>query len=352
MNWIIVRIFIYSLVGVGIYFWSHNYIENELTQELQKPITGIIFVDQNNSQATETGSLNYPFKTINSALNYRKENDLKNLSTIIIAPGTYEEIIEVPQNTTLFGNTENDKKINIINSNPANNTLTANNNTNLINLNITGGRYTIFIPYNTKTTIINSIISDAAKFGLVMNKNENKEGYTDENREESIINESIEELEKLPLVRFSRSTVQGSDDQGMYLKDGHIEIINSKIINNGEEGIDLHPHMYAKIINNQITENGESGIESEIEDNILMIEDNQIDNNIKNGIGLLTAHGVGKIVIKNNSIQGNQRFGIRCARHTDPPDEPRPFFASTIEHKDNTIENNVEGSFAEPCYKF
>ncbi|MCK4635607.1 MAG: right-handed parallel beta-helix repeat-containing protein [Candidatus Moranbacteria bacterium] len=348
-----IRIILYIILGIIAFFPTKNYLEKKYPNDLEKNIAQTIFVDQNKNNELKTGSINYPFQTIQEALNKRNEKSLEKNWTIIISNGEYQEVLIIPKNTTLIGEINKEKKVNINNPNiEISNTITVSNNTNLINLNINNGHIGIYIPFNTATKIINTNISNCSKYGLKMEATENREYYENEIAKEVILNKTKKELEKLPLVRISHSIIQSSRKQGLYLKDGHIEIENSKIINNGEEGIDFHPHMYAKIKNNEIISNGESGVESEIEDNILIIENNKIENNLRSGIALLTAEGIGEITIKNNSIKNNERFGIRCARHKSPPKKVRPFFSSVIKHKDNVIKNNTEGDFSLDCSNF
>jgi hypothetical protein len=357
MKWTIFRVLIYIIIGIGIYFWSQKYITNELNLALQQTIPQTLFVDQNSSETIETGSFYYPFHTIQTALENRKNEDANKLTTIIISTGDYKEALTLPPHTTLFAENQ---KVNINNPNKIlGNTITSAEDVNLINLNINYGRFGVYIPYNTNINFINTTVNQAAKFGVRTEGNKTKQSVNA--KEINIVNKSTEELEELPLIRFSHSTIQNSASQGLYAKDVHIEIMNSKIINNKEEGVDLHPHIYAIITDNEIIKNGESGIESEIEDNLVIIKNNNLSDNLKNGIGLLTPRdndkvmtekNAGKITIENNIIHNNQRYGVRCAIHKNPPTKPRPFFPTTVKYQDNDFSNNKEGDFAKACFDY
>lgn len=352
MNKKSIRFTLYIIIAVIVCFISRNYIIKKAESDLQKIKNQTIFINQNSENELETGSINYPFHSINIAIEERKKYPSEEKWTLIISTGIYTENITVPENTTLFGDKENNKFINIVALEKGDNTLTLSDKVNLINLNISEGLNGVLIPFNTNTTIINTTISNAGKFNLKMESDENKEYNEEGVSKEVILIKTEEEIEQMPLVRLSHSVIKDSRSQGMYLKDGRIEISNSKIINNKEEGIDLHSHMYAKITDNEIIKNGESGIESEIEDNILFIENNKIDNNLKSGIALLTAEGVGEVYVKNNSISSNSKFGIRCAKHKSPPKKLRPFFSSVIKRENNVIKNNAEGALAPVCESF
>ncbi|MEA3323136.1 MAG: right-handed parallel beta-helix repeat-containing protein, partial [Patescibacteria group bacterium] len=270
-----------------------------------------------------------------------------------IAPGTYNELLTLPDNIILYGPHDVTISQETV---PHINTLTTGNNTKLINLTISGGNNSVLIPYNTSVTFLNTIISHANDFGVKMEKK--KRAQTPSGKKATvtyeIFDKTNDEIADMPLVRFSNVTITKNDDQGMYLRDGRVEIINSKVIENGEEGIDLHPHMHTTIKNTVASNNGESGLETEIYDNVVTIENSTFTDNIKNGVAFLTSMGIGDITLTNNIITNNAKFGMRCAVHKNRPKKPRPFFQSVISWKDgnNTFENNFKRNIASECYTF
>lgn len=350
MFWLIFRIITYiSLFGL-IWYGGQFYVSQELSKNLHETSPYVIFVDQkiltDESKANQqSGSTTYPFSTIETALLTAQE---KNITTIIISPGIYNEFLTLPNNIIVYGS--GDVTISQETA-PLINTLTTGDNTKLINLSVSGGKNTILIPHNTSTTLLDTTVSNANNFGIKMEKKQqppnDKESVTYE-----IFDKSDDEIAQMPLVRFSNVTITKNDNQGMYLRDGRVEIINSKIIENGEEGIDLHPHMHVTISNTDASNNGESGLETEIYDNTVTIENSTFNHNVKNGIALITSMGIGDITLIKNTITDNQRFGIRCAVHKNRPKKPRPFFQSVITREENTIENNAEGNIASECYTF
>ncbi|MEN8252034.1 MAG: right-handed parallel beta-helix repeat-containing protein [Patescibacteria group bacterium] len=356
MFWLIFRSIIYILIFASIWYGGQFYIAQELSKGLQKTSPNTVFVDgqvtKNNlaSANIQNGSFTYPFETIVQAIESAQKNGQRD---IIIKSGTYEEILVLPEDITLFGEGEV-----IIKQNPESliNTITTNNNVNLLNITVSGGKVAVLVPYNTSAKFVNTTFSDASDFGVKMENKERPRAQKDEDGKEiavyELFDKTDEELENLPLVRFNNVIITKNRDQGMYLRDGHVEIIDSHIIENGEEGIDLHPHMYVKITNTESSNNGESGLETEIYDNIVIIENSTFDNNIKNGIALITSNGVGDITVSNSTITNNKRFGIRCAVHKNKPKKPRPFFQSVITKSNNNISNNEEGDISERCLTF
>ncbi len=353
MFWLIFRIIIYISLFGAIWYSGQFYVSQELSKGLHETSSHVIFVDQKilgNELAMkqQNGSLTYPFATISSAISSATE---RNVSTIFISSGTYKEMLTLPENITLYGNIN---EVTILNESSKLFALTTNENTKLINLTISGGNNTVIIPWNTNATFINTTISNAHDFGVLMQKKERTKTLPGEKAAVTyeIFDKSDIEIASMPLVRFSDVTVTKNDNQGMYLRDGRVEIVNSEIIENGEEGIDLHPHMHAIISNTNASNNGESGLETEIYDNIVIIKDSIFNNNIKNGVAFLTSMGIGDITLTENTILNNQKFGVRCAVHKNRPKKPRPFFQSTITRENNLIENNTEANVSEPCFTF
>jgi len=354
MFWFILRTTLYLTLFAIIWYGGKFYVSQELYKGMHETSPYAIFVDQkildNETKAKQqNGSITYPFSNIETALLTAAE---KNIPTIIIASGNYKEELVLPDNVTLYGSGDN-----VIISQetaPFVYPLTTSDNTKLINLTISGGNHTVIIPHNTSTTLLNTTVSDANDFGIRMGKKNRPTTSPDKKSTITyeVFNKTDAEIAEMPLVRFSNVLITKNDNQGMYLRDGRVEIVNSKVIENGEEGIDLHPHMHVIISNTDASNNGESGLETEIYDNIVTITNSTFNNNTKSGIALITSMGIGDITLAKNTILDNQRFGLRCAIHKNKPKKPRPFFQSMITEENNLIENNIKDDISETCFTF
>lgn len=349
MTWYIVRAIAYILICISIWFGGQYFITQELQASLQKISPYAIYVDQNaHSTTSHTGSLTYPFLTITEAL---AAAEIYNIPTVIVNPGTYRENFTIPDNTLLFGYATV-----TIAQDPSSlqNTIQTGHNSTLLNLVVSGGLNAIMIPHNTAASLINVTASDAGDYGILMGKSQRPPIPDDPNAviPYEYLYLTGDTIEKLPHVYFHNVTITRNSNQGMYLRDGRVTIADSHIFENGEEGIDLHPHMIALISNTESSHNGESGLETEIYDNIVTITNSVFDNNVKNGVGFITSYGTGEMLIKNSIITNNLSYGIRCARHKNSPDEPRPFFRSVITTKDSEIKNNAGGDVSDPCFLF
>ena len=349
MVWYVVRTITYILICVTLWFGGQSFIAHELQTSLEGISPYAIYVDQRTATAaTHTGSLTFPFATINDGLAKAQES---HVSTVIVSPGTYTEKIIVPENVLLFG--EQDVTISY---DPLSlqNVVQTGNNSALFNLHISGGMNAVMIPHNTSASLINVILSDADDFGVLMGKSDRPPIIDDSSIPipYEYLDLIEEDVANLPLVYFRNVTVRNNKNQGMYLRDGRVVIEKSHIIENGEEGIDLHAHMLVSISDTESLRNGESGLETEIYDNIVTITNSIFDSNIKNGIGFNTSYGDGDMIITNSKIINNQQYGIRCARQKNSPDEPRPFFQSVITETNNVIENNIDSNISSPCFLF
>lgn len=353
MFWIIFRITIYISIFALIWFGGQFYVSQELSNGLREVSPHALFVDQkilkNEVDAKQqNGSITYPFSTIESALQVAQE---KNIKTIFINSGTYHETLIIPENIILFG------KGDVIITAPQKGSydiIKPKNNTSIINLTLDGGDNGVSIEEKTNVRLYNVTIKNAKDFGIEMDiEDERRNSQNKLIPTYNILYKTKEELAQIPLVRISNSIITQNGSQGLYLSDGRVEIENTKVIKNGEEGIDLHPHMYATINNVLSQNNGEGGLESEIYDNIVTITNSTFDGNIKSGVAFITHIGTGQIILKNNIITNNQKYGMRCALHKKRPEKPKPFFQTTIQRENNLFENNALGDISyQFCYTF
>ena len=353
MFWLIFRTTIYILLFGTIWFGGRFYITSDLNDNLHKLTPNTLFVNQSILKDSElsqqqNGSFTYPFATINQAISFAKTN---HPMTIIVNPGIYHETIVLPDETTLFGIND----VIITTKREENKTIVIpKNNTSLINIILDGGNHGISIPKKTNIRLYNVTIKNAKKYALEMDKDDEKrDSHNNLTPTYDILYKTKDEISKIPLVRISKSLITQNNIQGLYLADGRVEIENTLVTHNGEEGIDLHPHLYATINNVVSKYNGESGLESEIYDNIVTITNSTFDNNLKSGVAFITHIGTGKIILTNNTITQNKKYGMRCALHKKRPTSPRPFFQTTIKRKNNIFDENIPAAISpEACYTF
>lgn len=312
IEWVIlVPLFYYG------YAYSNQELNRYLLEELEVPRRNIVHVDEGSVSNWENGSFEHPFRKIGAALDFIENNN--SFRTILVAPGEYEEALVLPDNINLFGfqgvptikGLENSSKI-----------ITPGNENLLTNIRVVNGKYGIYIPKDNSVTINNVLIESSARWG--------------------IYNEKHSEIGSARLWMIN-SKVRYVDNQGLYLQKGTFYMNNSVSSENGEEGVDLHVEMKSVIKNSLVLKNGEGGLETELGNIDLYIENSTFRENGSSGVNLQSAYNSeSKVVLKNNIIEKNKDFGIRCAIHSDID---RPYFPPrlTIEESNQISENGKEG---------
>ncbi len=267
-------------------------------------ITTDFFVDKNSTAKNRDGSPTKPFKTISQALTFLKKNP--NIKNIYLKPAQYKGNLEIPQNLNIYAY-QPETSIVALTSDKKNLTLLGNNI--IQGLTLKNARYGIYIPAEAQSIQIkNCQIKESNWYG--------------------VYNEKHPETNEQYKLEITNSQISGNFLQGLYLQKGTFVMKNSKSINNGEEGIDLHIDMNSTILNSEISNNGEGGIETELGNINLTIENCLIENNKSSGINLQSYSENSFIKIQNNQINNNTDFGIRCALHAS---FTSPYFAQAFE---------------------
>lgn len=145
-------------------------------------------------------------------------------------------------------------------------------------------------------------------------------------------------------LTFESLIIHKGKGKGIYVQRGHeIEIVDSKIYDNGEEGIDIRDDVTGKIRNNSVYENGEGGIELILGDSVLDIRGNNIFKNKASGISTqfyATAKSLGEVNIQENKISNNGKYGLHCGI----PSGGNPiagYWAKSVNLVKNVIEKNA-----------
>lgn len=282
-----------------------------------------IHVDANNTNIVEDGSAENPYHTINGALTKASANS-ETSRQISVKPGNYEESLELPDNTTLLG--ENRDAVIINRENLEGATVTMGNNCVIENLTIRGGNYGTIIPAFNKSVIRNCIVEKAKRIGIWV-------------KQSNILENNA--------VEIWDSNISNNYKKGIFAETRYIYIMNNHFNNNLEEGIDLRSKMRGIITGNFIDSNGEGGIELEIRNTAIEISSNLIQNNRSNGITLNNRTQVGgKIIIKDNTIENNYKYGIRCA---GTKSWPKKLWKKSIKNSKNSITRNVRKNISKSC---
>jgi len=152
--------------------------------------------------------------------------------------------------------------------------------------------------------------------------------------------------------KIDKSKIINNGGKGIYVQKGRsIEITNNEFYGNIGEGIDIREKIKGIISGNVIRSNNESGIELIVGSSNLKITGNNIRNNKASGIATQfyeQASKDGKILVKNNSLVGNNSYGFNC-KAPSGGEIPKGYWNDSIELINNVIQNNKIKAIADAC---
>jgi hypothetical protein len=282
--------------------------ETSLAEENQ------VHVDKDASDGGD-GSKGSPYKSIKKALEEAKNGD-----TIRIAGGTYDDPLTIEKEVELKGSGRS--KTNISGA------IIAKKKLELENLSVTAK--------NAVAITVESGVTFKAE-GIEI------KGFS---------RNGINALPGKGKISFIDGTIHGSRGKGIYIQKGHtIEITGSRFYDNGEEALDIRNNVSGIIKNNAIYSNGEGGIEIIIGDSDIQITNNKITKNKASGIAsqfYASAGRIGKIVLANNTISSNGKFGLDC--NIPSGGNPSPgYWQRSLELTTNTLEQNGKEEISPFC---
>ncbi|MDH4330326.1 MAG: right-handed parallel beta-helix repeat-containing protein [Candidatus Moranbacteria bacterium] len=235
------------------------------------------YVDASASSGGD-GSKASPFRKIADALEEAGKS-----ASVFLMKGNYEEDVDLKNSIKLYG--ENEVSVVIIGD------VTMGNNTRLDTLTVSVKKDPLIIFGDADVQIENCVVRNFEGTGIILLAGSGKVSIVD-------------------------SRIKNGEGKGMYIERGRsVYIANNQVMGNGEEGIDVRSNVSGSIINNNIEDNGESGVEIIGEKVDLIVSGNKIKNNGANGIAFQyypSLSGDGKVVVSENSISGNNKYGIDC----------------------------------------
>ncbi len=319
------KILIIALLLVGV-FIIYQAIQLYITRVIEIPREGLVVVNKNISNKTyQNGSVQHPFDRLAKAITFIEKHP--EFHIISLGPGTYQGPITLPAKTSLIGAGENTVIEIPATSSKEGTVITTEENNLIAHLKITGGGYGLVIQKDAgKTVLFDITITKAHKWGLL-------------NQADSQAN--------IPQVFLLHSSIVDNKDQGLYLQEGVFYIDDTEIARNGEEGLDLHRGTKTTVKNSNIIANGEGGIEFDLKDGELLIENSIIEKNGSSGVNLQSSGKHFKVLLKNNLIKENHKFGVRCSIHSG---FKRGYFVKhiTVENN-NIIVQNPSGNISPIC---
>lgn len=237
-----------------------------------------------NAKATgdQTGSSERPFKTIAQAMREAKED-----SEIHIANGNYKENVEMKKGVEIFG--ENKNHVIISGNGSENPVVLMRSKTRIDGVTLQGGKYGIKIKGDAKVSIINVVIKDNSRDGII-----SEEGDARNERRVSI----------------SESEIKNNGRTGIFSHKRKLSIMDNSIHDNKSDGIDIEKNSSAWIEDNEVKDNGASGIKVRIDGSNIGIKQNNIRDNKREGVEVEFNGKAGKVSVSKSKLVENRRFGI------------------------------------------
>jgi hypothetical protein len=268
-----------------------------------------VYVEASADLDEADGSRKYPYSSIGEAI--AAVSGLSGSQKIFVGAGVYEEDVVVEKSVEFYG--EKKSKTVIVG------TMTLKDDVLLQNLTIKASRTVgILVSEDASAKLENCEIVGSKKMGI----------------------QALPGKGKLTLKQV---TVRGGGGKGLYIQEGKtIDIRDSEVTDNAEEGIDIRAKVSGVIANNSIHENGESGIELVIGSSDLLIANNAIQKNSASGIAAqfyAETSKRGSINIEGNTIQDNRKYGLDCALPSGGSPNAS-YWNRSIDLQKNTFDDN------------
>jgi hypothetical protein len=152
-------------------------------------------------------------------------------------------------------------------------------------------------------------------------------------------------------VTVVNSTIS-HNGKGLYLRYGtDVDLRNSKITHNKEEGVDIRANVDGIITGNAIDSNKEGGIEVIAGKSQLTISNNSIRYNKASGIAIQfykENSGLGGLKIAGNTLIGNGNYGVDCKIPSGGNPE-KNYWSKSVAFSFNKISGNGKGALAKFC---
>jgi len=282
------------------------------------------YVDAGSVQETEDGSEAYPFKTIGAAVRRIESESLDN-KNVFVKKGTYTEQVDLANDTNLIGEDRDETIIDA--TGQAYGIYFRSTNSQLSNVTVKKAATNIRVNKRSRAVIANCTIKESTSDGIIVDRSSNSKKYK---------------------FTFKHGSVENSGKRGIYIFKRKVEIRNSVIKGNGEEGIDLHTSLRGTVRDNEIKSNGESGVEMILAGTKISIKGNSLSSNGAQGIAIQVYNSRrGTVKLTSNSIRNNDRYGVRYARYDRGKLKIkfRDFLKKCVKLKRNSIGSNADGDY-------
>lgn len=248
----------------------------------------VVYVD-NDAKGEEEGTASRPYHSISKALKKAKGG-----TEVLVKNGTYEENITIPKGVKVFGASEKRDKVIIKSDSDDKPTVTMKDDTEISHVTIKGGRHGVRIVDDAKAHIFEVVVKKSDRDGIHI-------GSAPRDKKHRVLIDTVE--------------VKDNDRAGIFSDKRFIILINSDVVGNGGDGIDLALGTKAWLEKNRFNDNKGSGAKFILDGASIFGKKNGFRNNKREGLEVNAFGGAGTIELKKSAFIGNDRYGVaRVAR--------------------------------------
>ncbi|HLC95402.1 MAG TPA: right-handed parallel beta-helix repeat-containing protein [Patescibacteria group bacterium] len=248
-----------------------------------------IFVDKD-ADGTESGTEAHPYRTISKALRHADKG-----TKVQIKGGTYKENITIPKGVDILGKSNNRDKVVIESDNDNQPTVTMKHDTALSHITIKGGRHGVRIVEDARAHIFNVVIKKSERDGIHIDAAPRDKKYR---------------------VFIDKTRITNNDRAGIFSEKRFIVIVNSDIVSNGSDGVDLAAGTKAWFEDNRFNDNDGSGAKMVLDGADIWTKKNSFRNNKREGVEINAFGASGNIGFKKATFINNGRYGIAKVART------------------------------------
>lgn len=239
----------------------------------------------------EDGSNSHPYKNLREALKHADKGD-----EIHIKSGKYKGNIEVPEKVKIFG--EDRDKVVIEADDNGYETVDLNHGSELNKVTVKGGNYGVRVGKNDRASIVNCVIKDSRKHGVLIEEGKSDDKYK---------------------VSISKSLIENNGRKGIYSAQRRLVLIDNIITGNGNDGAEIEAFSRAWLEGNKFKDNKGSGLKMTLDGAYIWIKGDSFTKNKREGIEVNAYGQAGTIDIRKSKIANNDRWGIARVQRKNFP---------------------------------
>lgn len=242
-----------------------------------------VFVDKD-ADGSENGTSAHPYHSISKALKNADSG-----TEVFISKGTYKENITIPKGVKLVGKKKDREDVVIQAENNNRPTILMKHKSELDHLTVKGGRHGIRIAEDSKAVIYDVAVKGSNRDGIHIDSASRDKKYQ---------------------VSISKTVVRNSDRAGIFSEKRNIVIMDSDIMFNGSDGIDLAAGTKAWLEGNRFNDNKGSGAKLVIDGSDIWSKKSGFRNNKREGVEVSSYGVAGTVGFKKTAFVNNSRYGI------------------------------------------